>query len=278
MDQEMYLQSVIDMMETYQKAFSEETILLVMDLEKVREFLPTPSIKVTIPVGTPRSALANTVSDLALSQNKICFEERGPEAFGIAYVATASPLRYNGELVGVLTSVTVNEKFEMIRNSSESLAASVEEMTATSNQLASGFSSINSEMDQLSSKSTALLQDIGAIQSIIGVVQELADTSNLLGLNAAIEAAHAGQYGRGFSVVANEIRKMANQSKDASNTIRTQLIDMQSRLNEINRFVETVKHDMAHHSESVKELDSAFEHIAVTANELLDRFGTDNRD
>ncbi|SEM79997.1 methyl-accepting chemotaxis protein [Paenibacillus sp. OV219] len=277
MSKEMYMQSVLDMMETYQKAFSEETILLVMDLEKVCGFLPTPSIKVTIPVGTPRSALVQTVSEQALCLNEVCYEERGPEAYGIAYVATASPLRYNGELIGVLTSVTVNEKFEMIRNSSESLAASVEEMTATSNHLASGFASINNEMDQLSVMSTTLVDDISAIQSIIGVVQELADTSNLLGLNASIEAAHAGQYGRGFAVVANEIRKMANQSKDASGTIRTQLIDMQSRLNEINRFVETVKTDMAHHSDSVKELDSAFEHIAVTANELLNRFSADNR-
>ncbi|REE54736.1 methyl-accepting chemotaxis protein (MCP) signaling protein [Paenibacillus taihuensis] len=277
MSKEAYMQSVIDMMETYQQAFAEETILLVMDLEKVVGFSPTPSIKVKIPVGTPRSALANSVSDQALSSGKVCYEERGPEAFGIAYVATATPLRYNGELIGVLSSVTVNEKFEMIRNSSESLAASVEEMTATSNHLASGFSSIHGEMDQLSAKSASILQDITAIQSIIEVVQELADTSNLLGLNASIEAAHAGQYGRGFAVVADEIRKMANQSKDASKTIRTQLNEMQSRLNEINSYVETVKQDMAHHAESVRELDSAFEHIAVTANELMDRFGAGKR-
>lgn len=147
MSREAYLQSVVEMMGTYQKAYSDETVLLVMDLEKVIGFLATPTIHANIPIGTPRSALAHTVSEQALLHNQVCYEERGPEAYGVAYVATAAPLHYEGEIIGVLTSVTVNEKLEMIRNSSETLAASVEEMTATSNQLASGMGSIRGDME-----------------------------------------------------------------------------------------------------------------------------------
>ncbi len=272
MTKESYLHSVIDMLGSILNILPEDGSLVLLDTDKVIAFLASPTVKVDIPVGTPRSKLANTVSDKAITFGRVFQEERGPEAFGVSYVATSTPLYFEGEVVGALTSAILNHKVDWIRGSSEGLAASVEQMTATSNQIASAFSAINKEMDKLSAKSETLNQDIGGIQSIIGIVQELADTSNLLGLNASIEAAHAGEFGRGFSVVANEIRRMAVQSRESSKDIREQLNQMQERLKEISTDIDAIKHDMSHHSESVKELDEAFEHIAVTANGLMDRF------
>lgn len=273
-NKEAYLQSVIGTMDTLLSVFPEEATLVLIDADQVRAFRNNMKVAVDIPVGTPRSALAGTISEKAFVHGRVFREERGPELFGVPYIGTSTPLRFEGQVVGVLTSAVLNQKLDMIRGCSESLAASVEEMTATSNGIASAFDAINAEMDALSGKSDTLNRDIDDIQSIIGVVQELADTSNLLGLNASIEAAHAGEYGRGFSVVANEIRRMAVQSRDSSSDIRAQLGLMHNRLKDIGADIDRIKGDMAHHSQSVKELDGAFEHIAATAGELLDKFTT----
>ncbi len=92
---------------------------------------------------------------------------------------------------------------------------------------------ISKQMDSISDTVLRLNEHSQAIQDIIGSVQDLADQSNLLAVNAAIEAARAGEQGKGFAVVAQEIKRLADQSRQATNKIRSILEDTRKRVGEV---------------------------------------------
>jgi methyl-accepting chemotaxis protein len=96
-----------------------------------------------------------------------------------------------------------------------------------------GLQEVTAEIQEISRESEGLLE-------INSVMENIASQTNLLSMNAAIEAAHAGDVGRGFAVVADEIRKLAESSSDQSKTIGSVLKKMKELIDNISRSTENV--------------------------------------
>jgi methyl-accepting chemotaxis protein len=94
-----------------------------------------------------------------------------------------------------------------------------------------GMDRIREQMETIAESIVSLSEQGQAIGEIIATVNDLAEQSNLLAVNAAIEAAKAGEHGKGFAVVAHEVRSLAVQSKEATAQVRTILNDIQKATN-----------------------------------------------
>ncbi|AXS41170.1 HAMP domain-containing protein [Breoghania sp. L-A4] len=125
-------------------------------------------------------------------------------------------------------SVRASANVQTVAAATEQLNASITEISAQVSRTSDQISQVSETARSTNADVDQLAAAVGKIDEIIALIQAIAEQTNMLALNATIEAARAGEHGRGFSVVASEVKSLANQTASATDEISSQIKAIQS--------------------------------------------------
>ncbi len=165
------------------------------------------------------SHLGATASEMLTASSQVASGSAETAAAIVQTTATVEEVRQAAQLS--------NQKAQDVSGSAKSAAQVARDGNQAVEEAGPGMQQIRREMEAIARTIVLLSEQGQAIGGIIATVTDLADQTNLLAVNAAIEAAKAGEQGKGFAVVAQEIKSLADQSKQATGQVRTILGDIQ---------------------------------------------------
>ncbi len=262
------LEQIIADLPMIKQMFDHEVFLSVMDKDAVVQGFcvpdgERPKLKVGEQFYDPSGALQEVLRTGRAKRNRL-----PKEVMGETFEGMLVPVMDNGEVVGCVACTYSDDMKKQVIQVAGKFQESVHSIHNSIKTVVSGIENLLKTLTEMNSITTSVESDVNMAVEVVGKISSNASRSNILALNASIEAARSGEYGRGFAVVATEMGKLANDSGSSATEIKSTLNVITEHLSSI---VASIKdaNDMANeHMENISMIQQILEETIELAGNL----------
>lgn len=205
----------------------------------------------------------------AIQSGEVIVKEVSSEVYGVPFKSYAVPLKNEtGEVVGSILVARNLERSKKVMRIAKDLATVFGQINKAVNELSEDIQKLAEMNQNISEKSDKAVEHAVRTDEVLSFIKKIAAQTNLLGLNAGIEAARVGAAGRGFEVVANEIRKMSVNTAVSADKVGEVLSSIEESINIISGDIKEANGIFQEQIAAIEEITASMSEIYGTVKVL----------
>jgi len=259
------VQKVIDQIPLLHAYLGDEVGLFVSDLER---YLVSQDGAVKLRINVLDPVKPGSTARTTMEARKRVTLRVPKEVYGLPYIGTGVPIWDGDKLVGSFVTTTPTEKLESLNKISAEMHEAIKAAVTGITSLASSAQQLAASATELAANAGGIDNEVKKMDEIMDLIKDIASQTHLLGLNAAIEAARAGDLGRGFNVVAEEIRKLASRTQTSAKDVSEKLYSIKGKINAVLENILQVSAVAEEQSATTQDVNASMQKIEPVTEQL----------
>lgn len=263
------LQTFLDVMPVLKDILDDDIGVAVANTTNILAYRPGDTINLKHKVGD--QLLIEEPLYKTIKNGKRYSSTEPKEIHGVPFKSITYPIKdFQGIVIGAIGISKSLQNQVKVEEASERLSVSLQQTSASVEEICDGSQKLFAMIENIVESAKKAEKQINESYEILNLIQNVARQSNLLGLNAAIESSRAGELGRGFSVVASEMRKLAKLTGESSKKVSRTLTEMNNYIEDIKKVVNQVHSVSQNQVAETEEITAVLEKITLDSQRLVD--------